>query len=105
MPYFPVFEDSQGVLQLSKNPVSNSYSKHIDFRHHFLRGLVCEGDISVVHVPSEYQHADVLTKVLAFDLFAIYHRFLVNLSDSCSCDLVDIIVDVCLCDGMGFRKY
>ena len=83
MPRFPVFENNQGVLQLSKNPVSNSNSnsKHIDVRHHFLRELVRQGDIIVNHVPSEYQHADILTKVIAFDLFAIHRRFLMNLSE------------------------
>ncbi|CAN0471437.1 unnamed protein product, partial [Ascophyllum nodosum] len=50
-------------------------------RHYFLRKLVRQGDIIVYHVPSEYQHADILTKVLAFDLFAIHRRFLTNLSD------------------------
>ena len=96
MPCFPVFEDNQGALQLSKNPVSNSNSKHIDVRHHFLRELVRQGDIIVNHVPSEYQHADILTKVLAFDLFAVHRRFLMNLSDEWSCDLVDQQVNVCL---------
>ena len=67
MPCFPVFEDNQSALQLSKNPVSNSHSAHIDVRHHFLRELVRQGDIIVNHVSSEYQHADILTKVLAFD--------------------------------------
>ena len=81
MPCFSAFEDNQGALQLSKNPVSNSYSKHVDVRHHFLRELVLQGDIIVNHVPSEYQHADTLTKVLAFDLFAIHRRFFMNLSD------------------------
>ena len=69
--------------------MSNSNSKHVDVRHHFLRELVRQGDISVNHVRSENQHADILTKVLAFDLFAIHRRFLVNLSDEWSCDLVD----------------
>ena len=48
MPSFPVFEDNQGALQLSKNPVSNSNSEHIDVRHHFLRELVRQGEIIVV---------------------------------------------------------
>ena len=81
MPCFPVFEDNQGALQLSKNPVSNSNSKYINVRHHFLRELVRQGDIIVNHVPSEYQHADILTEGLVFDLFAIHRRFLTNLSD------------------------
>ena len=79
--YFPVFEDNQGALQLSKNPASNSNSKHVDVLHHFLRELVRQGDIVINHVPSEYQHADIFTNVLTFDLFAIHRRFLVNLSD------------------------
>ena len=75
MPWFPVFEGNPGALQLSKNPVSNSNSKHIDV-HHFLRELVHQRDISVNRVPSEYHHTDILTKVLVFDLFAIDQRFL-----------------------------
>ena len=35
MTCFVVFEDNQGALQLSKNPVSNLNSKQIDVRHLF----------------------------------------------------------------------
>ena len=73
MPCFSIFEDNQ-----SQNPVSNSNSKHIDVRHHVLRELVRQGDFSVSHVPSEYQHADILTKALASDLFVVHRRFLMN---------------------------
>ena len=79
MPYFPVFEDSQGAVQLAQNPATNSISKHIDIRHHFLRELVRQRDIKVVQVPPEFQHADILTKALAFDLFAFHRKFLMNL--------------------------
>ena len=54
MPCFPVFEDNQGALQLSKNPVSNANSKRVDVRRHFLRELVRQGDKIVNHVLSEY---------------------------------------------------
>ena len=60
--------------------MSNSFSKHIDI-HHFLKGLARQGHISLNHYTSEYQHAGILTTVLAFDLFAIHRRFLMNLSD------------------------
>ena len=79
MPCFPFFEDNQGAVQLEQNPVTNSNSKHIDVRHHFLRELVRQRDIKVVQVPSEFQHADILTKALAFNLFAIHQKFLMNL--------------------------
>ena len=36
MPCFPVFEDNQGAVQLAQNTITNSNSKHIDVRHHFL---------------------------------------------------------------------
>ena len=79
MPCFPVFEDNQGAVQLAQNPITNSNSKHIDVRHHFLRELVRQRNIKVVQVPSEFQHADILTKALAFDLFAFHRKFLMNL--------------------------
>ena len=82
MTHFPIFEDNQGAVQLSKNSVSNSNSKHIDVRHHFPRKLVGQGDISVNRVPPEYQHASILTKALAFDVFVIHRRCLmINLKD------------------------
>ena len=80
VPCFPIFEDNQGAVQLSQNPVSNSNSKHFDVRHHFVRELVCQGNISVNHVPSEHQRANFLTKALPFDLFMIHRRFSMNLS-------------------------
>ena len=48
MPCFPVFEDNQGAVQLAQNPITNSNSKHIDVRHHFLRELVRQRDIKAV---------------------------------------------------------
>ena len=79
MPCFPVFEDNQGTVQLAQNPVTNSNLKHIDVRRRFLREVSRQRDIEVVDVPSEFQHADILTKALAFDLFAFHRKFLMNL--------------------------
>ena len=56
MPCFSVFEDNQGASQLSKNPVSNLNSTHIDVRHNFLRELIRQGGIKVNYGPSQYQH-------------------------------------------------
>ena len=79
MPCFLVFEDNPCAVQLAQNPLTNSNSKHIGVRHHFLRELVRQRDTKVVQVPSEFQHADILTKALAFDLFAFHRNFLMNL--------------------------
>ena len=79
MPCFPVFEDNQGAVQLAQNLVTNSNSKHIDVCHHFLQELFRQRDIKVVKVPYEFQHADILTNALAYDLFAFHQNFLMNL--------------------------
>ena len=79
MSCFPVFEDNQGAIQLAQNPGTNPDLKHIDMRHHFLRALVRQRDVKVFQVPSELQHADILTKALAFDLFAFHQKFQMKL--------------------------
>ena len=79
MPCFQVFEDNQGAVQLAENPITISNTKHIDVRHHFLRELVRQRDIKVVQVPSKFQYADILTKALAFDLFAFHRKFQLTL--------------------------
>ncbi|CAB1112906.1 unnamed protein product [Ectocarpus sp. CCAP 1310/34] len=70
-----VLEDNEGAIALAENPLSSSRSKHIDVRHHFLRNLTEEGVIEVTHVPSEEQHADILTKALPRDLFEVHRDF------------------------------
>ena len=79
MPCFPFFEDNQGAVQLAQNPVTNSNSRHTAVRHPFLRELVRQRDTKGVQVSSEFQHADILTKALAFDLFVFHPKFLMNL--------------------------
>ncbi|CAB1107819.1 unnamed protein product [Ectocarpus sp. CCAP 1310/34] len=73
-----VLEDNEGAIALAENPLSSSRSKHIDVRHHFLRNLTEEGVIEVTHVPSEEQHADILTKALPRDLFEVHRDFVLG---------------------------
>ena len=64
MPCTSKYEDNEGAIQIAKHPISNSNSKRMDVRHHFLRELVERKEIEIIHVESQYQHADVLTKAL-----------------------------------------
>ena len=75
----PVFEDNQGAVQLAQNPITNSNSKHIDVRHHFLWELVGRKDISIIHVQSPYQHADFLTKAIPRDSFEFHRSLAMNM--------------------------
>ena len=76
-----VLEDNEGAIALAENPLSSSRSKHIDVRHHFLRNLTEEGMIEVTHVPSEKQHADILTKALPRNLFEDHRDFALGSRD------------------------
>ena len=42
----PIMCDNTSTINLSKNPVHHSRTKHIDIRHHFLRDHALKGDIN-----------------------------------------------------------
>ncbi|GJZ68077.1 retrovirus-related pol polyprotein from transposon TNT 1-94 [Tanacetum coccineum] len=65
----PIRCDNKGAIDLSKNPVQHSRTKHIEIRHHFLRDNVQKGNISIEKVTSEDNFADILTKPLKRDPF------------------------------------
>ncbi|GJW44743.1 retrovirus-related pol polyprotein from transposon TNT 1-94 [Tanacetum coccineum] len=65
----PIMCDNKGAIELSKNPVQHSRTKHIEIRHHFLRDNVQKGNISIEKVTSEDNIADILTKPLKREPF------------------------------------
>lgn len=48
-----LFVDNKSAIDISKNPVQHSHTKHIDIRHHFIRQLVEEKEVSLVYVKTE----------------------------------------------------
>ncbi|GJV06494.1 copia protein [Tanacetum coccineum] len=65
----PIMYDNKGAIDLSKNPVPHSRTKHIEIRHHFLHDNVQKGNISIEKVASEDNIADILTKPLKREPF------------------------------------
>ncbi|GJW78083.1 hypothetical protein Tco_0139765 [Tanacetum coccineum] len=61
--------DNKGAIDLSKNPVQHSRTKHIEIHHHFLRDNVQKGNISIEKVASEDNIADIFTKPLKREVF------------------------------------
>nr|GEV35456.1 retrovirus-related Pol polyprotein from transposon TNT 1-94 [Tanacetum cinerariifolium] len=61
--------DNKGTIDLSKNPVQHSRTRHIEIRHHFFRNNVQKGHISIEKVPSVDNIADILTKPLKRESF------------------------------------
>ncbi|GJY27522.1 hypothetical protein Tco_0403289 [Tanacetum coccineum] len=64
----PIMCDNKGAIDLSKNPVQHSRTKHIEIRHHFLRDNVQKGNISIEKVASEDNIGDIFTKPLKHEV-------------------------------------
>ena len=61
--------DSQSAIQISRNPVQHTRTKHIDIRYHYLKDQVLEKLITMEFVSTQDQLADILTKPLLKDQF------------------------------------
>ena len=59
-----LFGDNQGSLKLAKNPNNHQRTKHIDIRHHFIRGAIANKKICVDHISTQNNVSDLLTKPL-----------------------------------------
>src|ERR1700732_5303869 len=72
--HIPVYCDNTSAINLSKNPIQHSRSKHIEVRHHFIRDHSSKGDIDIIFVPSEDELADIFTKPLIEETFTRLRR-------------------------------
>lgn len=79
MSCIPLYEDNESAIQIAKHPISNSNSRHIDVRHHFLRELVERKEIEIIHVTTHFQHANFLTKVLPEMEFEFHRDYVMTL--------------------------
>jgi hypothetical protein len=62
--HVPLQYDRTSAISVAKNPVLHYKTKHIEVRYHFLRDNVEKGKISLIHVPTHDQLADIFTKPL-----------------------------------------
>ena len=61
--------DNTSAINLSKNPIQHSRTKHIEIRHHFLRDHVQKGDVVIKFVSTENQLTNIFTKPLSEEHF------------------------------------
>jgi len=64
-----VYCDNVSAVYMTANPVHHRRTKHIEIDIHFVREKVALGEVRVLHVPSKYQFADLMTKGLPVQLF------------------------------------
>ena len=60
----PLLCDNESAIKLANNRLNHSQTKHIDIRHHFLIDHEAKGDITINHVSTEKQLANIFTKSL-----------------------------------------
>jgi hypothetical protein len=62
--HVPLQCDGTSAISVAKNPMLHSKTKHIEVRYHFLRDNVEKGKITLIHVPTHDQLADIFAKRL-----------------------------------------
>lgn len=64
-----IYYDNSSVINISKNPVLHSKTKHISIKFHFLREEVNEKEVRLEYVSTKEQIADMFMKPLPKDTF------------------------------------
>ena len=64
-----VYCDNSSAIDISKNHVQHSKTKHIEIRYHFIRDLVERKIMCLEYIPTERQNANIFTKPLVRSKF------------------------------------
>jgi hypothetical protein len=59
-----IYEDNQGCIELARNPVHHSRTKHIDIQWHFIREKLESQEIQLKYCETANMVADICTKAL-----------------------------------------
>ena len=65
----PIRCDNTSAINLTKNLILYSRTKHIEVRHHFIREQVANRVVSFEYINTENQLEDIFTKPLSEDRF------------------------------------
>jgi hypothetical protein len=76
----PIYCDNTSSINISKNLVMHSKTKHIPIKYHFLRQQVAEKNIRVEYVGTKEQVADIFKKPLPWEAFEYLHQRIIVIS-------------------------
>ena len=63
----PVYCDNLSSIQLAKNLVFHTWTKHSEVQYHYIRERISAGDIDLLHVGTHDQVTDIFTKAMGLD--------------------------------------
>ena len=72
--HLTIYCDNTSAINISKNPIQHSRTKHIEIRHHFIRELVKDGTLTLEFIHTDDQKADLFTKPLDNKRFKFLHQ-------------------------------
>ena len=62
----PLFGDNTTAISIATNLIHHEHTKHIEVDSHYIRGLVHDKVLCLIHVPSRDQVVDLFTKPMTF---------------------------------------
>ena len=62
MALMTIYEDNQGVIKLTDNPVNHLKTKHIAVHYHAIQEHIANSEIQLEYLPTDQMVADSLTK-------------------------------------------
>ena len=71
-----VYCDNTSAINISKNPIQHSRTKHIDIQHHFIRELIENKFVVIEYVATDKQLAYIFTKTLDSSKFIFLRKAL-----------------------------
>ena len=91
--HLPIYCDNISAINISKNPVQHSRTKHIEIRHQFIKELVEDGILTLKFIRIDDQKANLFTKPLDSKRFESFVKTLVSspwidLGQNCELSLV-----------------
>ena len=69
-----IYCDNISAINISKNLVQHSRTKHIEIRHHFIRELIEDGTLTLKFIHADVQKANLLSKPLDSKQFEFLHQ-------------------------------
>ena len=72
--HLTIYCDNTSVINISKNLVQHSRTKHIEIRHHFIRELIEDGTLTLKYIHTDDQKADLFTKPLDSKRFEFFRQ-------------------------------